>query len=95
MSEESGKTGKTYCANCINCKLVKALTDDGVSIQKVRCDAGHWKKKLGEEKLYRYATVARRTMRLCPDYDEMGEPKAFMKELKKTLPSKDDAYTVD
>ena len=95
MSEESGKTDKIFCANCIHCKLVRASTDDGQVTHKVRCDAGHWKKKLGEEKLYKYATVMRRAMINCPDYDEMGEPRAFMKELKKTLPSKDETYTVD
>ena len=93
MSERSGKTGKIYCANCLNCKIVHASTDDGMPIKKVRCAAGHWKKKLGEEKLYKYASVDRRTKEYCPDYDEMGDSRAFMKELKKILPSKSDVYS--
>ena len=82
------KEKKMYCANCKNCKVVLLAASDGSSLQKVRCAAGHWKKPLGEEKLFPLATVPRRVVRNCPDYDEMGEPKQYMKELKKNLPPK-------
>ncbi len=98
MSEKSGKVGKIYCANCINCKIVKAYTDDGAAVKKVRCAAGHWKKRKGAEKLYQYDTVTRRTIDTCLDYGEMGDTRAFIKELKRNLPSSkspagDDVYS--
>lgn len=93
-SQHSGKTSKIYCANCKNCKIINMATDDGQSVRRVRCAAGHWRKKLGEEKIYKYFTVTRRTMTECPDYEEMGDPRTFMKELKKTLPSKDESYAI-
>jgi hypothetical protein len=52
-----------------------------------------WKKKLGEEKIYKYFTVARRSPDECPHYIPMGDPREFIKELKKTLPIKDEVYT--
>jgi hypothetical protein len=52
-----------------------------------------WKKKLGEEKIYKYFTVARRAMEHCPAYEPMGDPREFLRELKKTLPIKDEIYS--
>ena len=93
------KEKKIHCANCKNCKVVIAMTSDGVSTKKVRCAAGHWRKKLGAEKLFALKTVHKRIPpdNTCPDYDEMGETRAYMKELKKNLPFMDggDVYTVD
>jgi len=83
---------KIYCANCIHCKLVRTFTEDDKYVLRVRCDAGKWKKKLGEEKFYKYFTVARRALDECDTYTPMGESKPFMKELRKTLPIKDEVY---
>jgi len=85
--------GKIYCANCIHCKLVRDPAGSiGQYYLRVRCEAGKWRKKLGEEKVYKYFTVARRSTECCDAYEPMGDPKEFMKELKKTLPIKDEAY---
>lgn len=85
---------KIYCANCVHCKLIRTKTGSGSQYcLRVRCDAGMWKKKLGEEKIYKYFTVARRSPDDCPHYEPMGDPREFIKELKKTLPIKDEVYT--
>ncbi|MCG8451961.1 MAG: hypothetical protein MI717_02110 [Spirochaetales bacterium] len=86
------KSTKIYCANCIHCKLIRTRTEDDQYVLRVRCDAGKWKKKLGEEKFYKYFTVARRSLETCDAYTPMGESKPFMKELRKTLPIKDEVY---
>ncbi len=84
---------KVYCANCQHCKLVKSKKDGGNQYYlRVRCTAGKWKKKLGEEKIYKYFTVARRSLPYCDAYEPMGDPQEFMKELKKSLPVRDEAY---
>jgi len=88
-------TEKIYCANCIHCKLVK--TPSGNADQyylRVRCDAGKWRKKLGEEKVYKYFTVARRSLESCDAYEPMGDAREFIRDLKKTLPIKDEIYSV-
>jgi hypothetical protein len=88
-------SGKIYCANCSNCKLVRAPAADGGQYHlRVRCIAGKWKKKLGGEKLYKYFTVARRSLDECDAYEPMGEVKEFLKELRRTLPIRDEAYPV-
>ena len=85
---------KIYCANCIQCKLVRIVLGNGNQYQlRVRCSAGKWKKKLGEEKFYKYFTVARRSLDHCDSYEPMGDVKDFLKELKKTLPIKDEVYS--
>ena len=85
---------KIYCANCIHCKVVKVPRGDGGQYGlRVRCDAGKWRKKLGEEKVYKYFTVVRRTLDQCESYEPMGEVEAFLKELKKNLPIKDEIYS--
>lgn len=80
---------KIYCANCMRCKLVPAETDKG-HVLRVRCTAGLWKKKLGDEKLYKYFTIARRTPEYCEYYEPMGDLKEFLKDLKKNLPVRDE-----
>jgi hypothetical protein len=86
--------GRVHCANCIHCKLVRLAAENGGQYYlRVRCDAGKWRKKLGEEKLYKYFTVARRSLDECETYEPMGDTKTFLKELKKTLPIKDERYT--
>lgn len=86
--------GKIYCANCIHCKLVRDPSSGslGQYYLRVKCEAGKWRKKLGEEKVYKYFTVARRSPDRCDAYEPMGDPKDFIKELKKNLPIKDEAY---
>lgn len=93
----SKQSGKIYCANCVHCKLVQDFNNSGNGQfhLRVRCAAGKWKKKLGEEKIYKYFTVARRSLDECNAYEPMGDPKEFMKELKKTLPIRDELYTTD
>ena len=51
-------------------------------------------KKLGEEKMYKYFTVARRTVEKCDDYKEMGDLRSFLKTLRKSLPVRDEVYTI-
>jgi hypothetical protein len=85
---------KVYCANCTHCKLIRMSAGNGSQYYlRVRCDAGMWKKKLGEEKVYKYFTVARRTLDECECYEPMGDIKDFLKELKKNLPIKDEIYS--
>ncbi len=85
---------RVYCANCIHCKLFRAprgtANEYGL---RVRCDAGKWRKKLGEEKVYKYFTVIRRTLEECDAYVPMGETQAFLKELRRSLPIKDETYS--
>lgn len=85
-------SNKIYCANCVNCKLLRTPTGSSQYQLRVRCAAGMWKKKLGEEKFYKYFTVARRSQDECEAYEPMGDTKQFIKELKKTLPIKDELY---
>jgi hypothetical protein len=88
------RSGKVYCANCIHCKLVPSVqNDEGLYVLRIRCDAGKWKKKLGQEKIYKYCTIARRYLAACDSYDAMGDTRTFMRDLKKTLPGKDLYYS--
>ncbi len=90
---DSCEPGKIYCANCIHCKLVPAPAEEsGQFYLRVRCDAGLWKKKLGGEKQYKYFTVTRRSIDCCDAYEEMGEPSDFLRDLRKTLPIRDELY---
>jgi hypothetical protein len=85
--------GKIYCANCIHCKLVPEKSEgDARYVLRVRCAAGKWKKKLGEEKHYKYCTITRRYLDSCDDYEEMGDTRTYIRELKKSLPEKDELY---
>jgi hypothetical protein len=54
---------------------------------------GMWKKRSGGEKIYKYFTIVRRTMESCKYYDTMGDEKTFIKELRKSLPIKDEIYS--
>jgi hypothetical protein len=94
LSEESLSKERLFCANCTHCKLVRVPAGNGCQYYlRVRCDAGRWRKKLGEEKVYKYFTVARRTVETCPMYGPMGDAREYLKELKKNLPIKDEIYT--
>ena len=93
---EASKVDRIYCANCANCKLLRVAAGNGSQYHlRVRCIAGKWKKKLGEEKYYKYFTVARRSQNDCNAYEPMGELTDFIKELKKDLPIKDEVYTAN
>jgi hypothetical protein len=94
---ESGSpfaAGRVFCANCIHCKLVPAPADiEGQYRLRVRCDQGKWRKKLGDEKVYKYFTVARRSIAACDSYEDMGDADEFMHDLRKLLPTVDETYT--
>lgn len=91
-----GATGKIHCANCIHCKLVPAPAQgSGRYYLRVRCDAGKWRKKLGEEKIYKYFTVVRRAIDSCDAYEDMGEEKDFIRDLKRSLPDRDEIYSAE
>lgn len=92
-SECTETDNKIYCANCIHCKMVTTPAESTDQFYlRVKCDAGKWKKKLGEEKIHKYFTVSRRSIDYCDEYVDMGEPEEFMKDLRKNLPSKDESY---
>ncbi|MFC1504203.1 hypothetical protein ACFL6D_02175 [Spirochaetota bacterium] len=85
---------KIYCANCKNCVIIQnsALVKNQY-VLRVNCIENKWKKKMGEQKLYKYFTVARRTVDKCDKYIEMGpSEKEYIKELRKNLPIKDEVY---
>ena len=42
--------------------------------------------------MYKYFTVARRAMDYCDSYEPMGDPGDFIRDLKKTLPIRDEVY---
>jgi hypothetical protein len=100
--DEGFHSGKIYCANCIHCKLIPAKPEPPFDSQgqgtedryvlRVRCAAGKWKKKLGEEKLYKYCTITRRYQDSCDAYEAMGNTREFIRELRKTLSGRDEIY---
>jgi hypothetical protein len=86
-------SGRIYCANCIHCKLIPARPEGETAyLLRVRCAAGKWKKKLGEEKLYKYCTITRRHLVRCDAYEEMGDTREFIRDLRKTLPNRDEPW---
>ncbi|GIW23639.1 MAG: hypothetical protein KatS3mg068_2646 [Candidatus Sericytochromatia bacterium] len=86
---------KIFCANCRHCIVVRQYeSDQDKYILRVRCIKKMWSKRSGEEKLYKYFTVARRMMTHCEHYKKMGDELPFIKNLKKELPIKDEIYTV-
>jgi hypothetical protein len=88
--DEAFHRGKIYCANCINCKLIVVKPDKGNQhLLRIRCAAGKWKKKLGEEKLYKYGTITRRCLDRCDAYDGMGDTQEYLRELRKKTPNRD------
>ena len=80
MDNDTSNGEKIYCANCIHCKLV-------------RIPAGNGNQYYLRVKVYKYFTVARRTINHCDAYEPMGDTKTFLKELKKNLPIKDEIYS--
>jgi hypothetical protein len=93
--DEEFHSGKIYCANCIECKLVPAKPEgEDHYVLRVRCAAGKWKKKLGQEKMYKYCTITRRYLDSCDAYGEMGDTKEFIRSLKKSIPNKDEPFVL-
>jgi hypothetical protein len=91
--DEDFQGGKIYCANCIHCKLILSKSGREESyVFRIRCAAGKWKKKLGEEKLYKYCTITRRYLDFCDEYIAMGETRGFIRELRKTISAKDELH---
>ncbi len=94
QSSTQGNRGRIFCANCIHCKLVQApASAEGHYRLRVRCEMGKWRKKLGEEKQYKYFTVARRSIEACDAYEDMGETQEFIRDLEQVLPATDEVYT--
>lgn len=91
MDTNSSTGTKIFCANCVHCKLVQMPTGNGKYYLRVRCAAGKWKKKLGEEKLHKYFTVAQRSIPYCDAYEDMGDDE-FIKDLPFSLPAMDELY---
>lgn len=93
VESSQGTKGKIYCANCKNCKLVPSPLDgESRYVLRVRCAAGKWKKRLGDEKFYKYFTVIRRSMDECDSYEPMGDEDEFLQDLKRSLPINDEVY---
>lgn len=94
LADEGGAAAdRVFCANCIHCKLVPSPSGaEGSYRLRVRCDAGKWRKKIGEEKVYKYFTVAKRSIPACDAYEDMGDAKEFIRDLRKALPTSDELY---
>ena len=91
---DRGEQKKIYCANCSHCMVFKQLIEGAQTyVLRIRCSMGQWKKRSGEEKVYKYFSLLRRTATGCFFYDPMGEEDAYIKDLKKTLPVKDEIYS--
>lgn len=88
--------GAEYCANCAHCIVVRQKEFDTPLYRlRVRCEKGMWKKSTGEEKFHKYFTVVRRIEPGCPHYQPLGETEAFLKELRKELPPRDEFYHLE
>lgn len=86
---------KVYCANCEYCLVVRVFeTDQSKYVLRVKCGKKQWAKRSGEEKQYKYFTVARRVQADCTDYSPMGDSNPFIKNLRRELPVKDEIYLV-
>lgn len=85
---------KIYCANCSHCVVFKQVIEGADTyVLRVRCLKGMWRKRSGVEKVYKYFSIIRRTQENCQYYDPMGDEKTFIKELRRTLPIKDEIYS--
>jgi hypothetical protein len=85
---------KIFCANCQNCIVIRQYeSEPDRYVLRVKCLKKKWVKRSGEEKLYKYFTVARRIMDDCEFYMESGELFPYIKNLRKELPIKDEIYS--
>lgn len=95
-TEAASRTHRIYCANCLNCKLILLENGNGTGyVLRVRCAAGKWRKKVGDEKVYKYFTLMRRNVDDCDSYVSMGETREFMTDLKRSLPTKDEVWHLE
>ncbi|MDY6935420.1 MAG: hypothetical protein SVZ03_14490 [Spirochaetota bacterium] len=86
---------KIFCANCQNCIVIRQYESEPEKyVLRVKCLKKRWMKRSGEEKLYKYFTVARRVMEECEDYYESGDLYPYIKNLRKELPIKDEVYSI-
>ena len=96
MQGEKGQknvVGKIHCANCSHCVVFKqSIESTNAYVLRVRCSTGMWKKKSGDEKIYKYFSIIRRIRDQCDNYDPMGDESSFLKELRQSLPIKDEIY---
>ena len=85
-----------YCANCRYCVLFrkKSGLNSKQYMLRIKCTREQWRKKLGEEKMYKYFTVARRTVEKCENYKEMGDLETFLRILRRSLPVRDEVYSI-
>ena len=85
---------KFFCANCMNCIVIRHYESDPERfVLRVRCTKKQWTKRSGEEKLYKYFTVSRRTVDNCQYYNEAGDLYPYIKNLRRDLPIKDEIYS--
>ena len=85
---------KIFCANCSNCILIRQYeSEPDRYVLRVKCTKKQWVKRSGEEKFYKYFTVARRIMNECEYYLDNGELFPYIKNLRKELPIKDEIYS--
>ncbi|HOA07472.1 MAG TPA: hypothetical protein PK624_05365 [Spirochaetota bacterium] len=85
---------KLFCANCLSCIVIRqSETEQDKYVLRVKCVKKKWAKRSGEEKLYKYFTVARRIVDDCDGYAEAGELFPYIKNLRKELPIKDEIYS--
>ncbi|HPK44715.1 MAG TPA: hypothetical protein PLV62_07025 [Spirochaetota bacterium] len=85
---------KFFCANCVNCIVIRQYESDPERfVLRVRCTKKQWTKRSGEEKLYKYFTVSRRTVDNCQYYNEAGDLYPYIKNLRRDLPIKDEIYS--
>jgi len=94
MEMATERCTRIYCANCIHCKLVPSPAGSGKYYLRVRCDEGKWLKKTGGEKIYKYCTVAQRSIDTCDSYEDMGDGPEFLHDLRLTLPAVDEVYNI-
>ena len=95
-TDTDSRTHRVYCANCLNCKLViHESTDEDGYVLRVRCAAGKWRKKVGDEKYYKYFTLMRRSVEECDAYVSMGDARDYIVDLKRSLPTKDEVFQME
>ena len=80
-----------YCADCVNCKVIKQFNkDNSTYIKKIRCSKKQWLYPSGKEKLYEYFTLPQHRVKFCKFYEPMSESKDelqdYIKNLLITLP---------
>ena len=84
---------RIHCANCVHCKLIRDPLGNGLHYRlRVRCEAGHWLTKRGDEKLQKYFTIGRRTVGSCDAYSPMGD-EDYLSQMRASLPKQDEIFS--